>query len=47
VESVVNKVELGSVFSEYFGFPLPIIFPPTAPHLSSIIRGWYSRPNSG
>jgi hypothetical protein len=26
-------------------FPLPII--PTAPHSSSIIRGWYNRPVSG
>jgi hypothetical protein len=28
-------------------FPLPILFPPTAPHSSSIIRGWYIRPVSG
>jgi hypothetical protein len=28
-------------------FPLPILIPPTAPHLSSIIRGWYNRPVSG
>jgi hypothetical protein len=29
-------------------FPLPILIPPTAPHSSSsIIRGWYNRPNSG
>jgi hypothetical protein len=27
-------------------FPLPILIPRTAPHSSSIIRGWYSRPNS-
>jgi hypothetical protein len=24
--------------------PLPILIPPTAPHSSSIIRGWYNRP---
>jgi hypothetical protein len=28
-------------------FTLPILIPPTAPHSSSIIRGWYSRPMSG
>jgi hypothetical protein len=28
-------------------FPLPILIPPTAPHLSSINRGWYNRPLSG
>jgi hypothetical protein len=28
-------------------FPLPIFIPPTAPHSSCIIRGWYSRPVSG
>jgi hypothetical protein len=29
-------------------FPLPILIPPTASHpSSSIIRGWYNRPNSG
>jgi hypothetical protein len=27
--------------------PLPILIPPTAPHSSSIIRGWYNRPISG
>jgi hypothetical protein len=25
-------------------FPLPILIPPTAPHSSSIIWGWYNRP---
>jgi hypothetical protein len=43
VEFVVDKAALGQVFSEYFGFPLPLI-PPTAPHSSSIIPGWYNRP---
>jgi hypothetical protein len=28
-------------------FPLPILTPPTAPHSSSIIQGWYNNPNSG
>jgi hypothetical protein len=29
-------------------FPLPILIPPTTPHSSSsIIRGWYNRPNIG
>jgi hypothetical protein len=32
VEFVVDKVALGQVFSEYFGFPcLPIIIPPNSP----------------
>jgi hypothetical protein len=33
----------GAGFLGVLGFPLPS----TAPHSSSIIRGWYSRPNSG
>jgi hypothetical protein len=28
-------------------FPLPSLIPPAAPHSSSIMRGWYNRPNSG
>jgi hypothetical protein len=28
-------------------FSLPILIPPTAPHSSSIIRGWYNRPVNG
>jgi hypothetical protein len=32
---VVDKVALWQVFSEYFGFPLPILIPPSAPHSSS------------
>jgi hypothetical protein len=28
-------------------FRLPILIPPTAPHSSSIIRGWYIGPNNG
>jgi hypothetical protein len=42
---VVDKVALGQVFSEYFGFPLPIFIPPIAPQSpSSIIWGLYKRP---
>jgi hypothetical protein len=41
----VDKVALGQVFSEYFGFPLPIFIPPISPQSpSSIIWGWYNRP---
>jgi hypothetical protein len=37
---VVDKMVLGQVFSEYFGFPLPIFIPPIAPQSpSSIIWG--------
>jgi hypothetical protein len=28
-------------------FPLPILIPPTTPHSSSTMRGWYNRPVSG
>jgi hypothetical protein len=28
-------------------FPLPILIPPTAPHSTSIIQGWYNRSISG
>jgi hypothetical protein len=38
---VVDKVALGQVFSEYFGFHRLL------PRSSSIIRGWYNRPISG
>jgi hypothetical protein len=37
----------GAGFLRVFRFPLPILIPPTAPHSSSIIRGWYNRPVSG
>jgi hypothetical protein len=37
----------GAGFLRVLRFPLPIIIPPIAPHSSSsIIRGWYNRPNS-
>jgi hypothetical protein len=53
VGQVVNKVALGQVFSEYFGFPCQFSF-----HRCStliiiiiiiiiIIRGWHNRPISG
>jgi hypothetical protein len=32
VEFVVEKVALGQLFSEYFGFPCQFSFPLTAPH---------------
>jgi hypothetical protein len=42
---VVDKVAMEPVFSEYFGFPLPIFTPPISPQApSSIIWGWYNRP---
>jgi hypothetical protein len=42
---VVDKVALGQVFSEYFGFPCTIFIPPIAPlSPSPIIWGWYNRP---
>jgi hypothetical protein len=43
---VVDKLALGQVFSEYFGFPpLSIFIPPISPQSPSpIIRGWYNRP---
>jgi hypothetical protein len=37
----------GAGFLLVLRFPLPILITPTAPHSSSsIIRGWYNRPNS-
>jgi hypothetical protein len=38
VEFVVDKVTWSQVFSEYFGFALPILIPPTSPHSSSSSR---------
>jgi hypothetical protein len=34
-------------FLQVLQYPLPILIPPTAPHSSSIIRGWYNRSVSG
>jgi hypothetical protein len=33
----------GAGFLRVLRFPLPILIPPTAPHWSSIVRGWYNR----
>jgi hypothetical protein len=42
---VVDKVALGQVLSEYFGFPWPMFIPPISPQSPSpIIRGWYNKP---
>jgi hypothetical protein len=44
---VVDKAAFGAGLLLVFRFPLPLMSP-AAPHSSSsIIRGWYSRPNSG
>jgi hypothetical protein len=37
----------GAGFLRVLRFPLSILIPPTAPHSSSIVRGWYNRPVSG
>jgi hypothetical protein len=37
----------GAGFLRVLRFPLPILIPPTAPHSSSIVRLWYSRPVTG
>jgi hypothetical protein len=37
----------GAGFLLILRFPLPILIPPTDPHSSSIIRGWYNGPVSG
>jgi hypothetical protein len=36
----------GAGFLRVLRFPLPIPIPPTAPHSSSTIRGWYNMPVS-
>jgi hypothetical protein len=36
----------GAGFLRVLRFPLPILISPTTPH-SSVIRGWYNRPNIG
>jgi hypothetical protein len=38
---------IGAGFLKVIPFPLPILIPPTAPHSSSIIHGWYNRPLNG
>jgi hypothetical protein len=37
----------GAGFLRVLLSPLPILIPPTVPHLSSMIRCWYNRPVSG
>jgi hypothetical protein len=37
----------GAGFLRELRFPLPVLTPPTTPHSSSIIRGWYSTPDIG
>jgi hypothetical protein len=37
----------GAGFLRVLRFPLPILIPPTTPHSSAVIRGWYNRPNIG
>jgi hypothetical protein len=37
----------GEDFLRVLRFSLLILIPPTAPHSSSISRGWYNRPVSG
>jgi hypothetical protein len=37
----------GTGFLRVLRFPMPVPIPPIAPQSSSIIWGWYSRPNSG
>jgi hypothetical protein len=36
----------GAGLLQVLPFPLPILIPPTAPHSSPIIQGWYNRPVS-
>jgi hypothetical protein len=42
-----GQIGIGAGFLRVLRFLLLILIPPTAPHSSSIIRGWYSRPISG
>jgi hypothetical protein len=37
----------GAGFLRVLRFPLPGLIKTTAPHSSSIVRGWYNKPNSG
>jgi hypothetical protein len=41
---VVDKVALGQVFSEYFGFPCKSSFHQFLTITITITRGWYNRP---
>jgi hypothetical protein len=42
-----EKSGTGAILLRILRFPLPVLIPPSAPHSSSITRGWYNRPNSG
>jgi hypothetical protein len=42
-----SQIGTGVGFLRVLRSPLPILIPPIAPHLSSIIWSWYNRPNSG
>jgi hypothetical protein len=42
-----GQSDTGAGFLRVLRFLLPILIPPTAPHSSSIIRGWFHRPNGG
>jgi hypothetical protein len=42
-----GQSDTGAGFLRVLRFPILILIPPTAPHSSSIIQGWYNRANSG
>jgi hypothetical protein len=42
-----GQSDTGAGFILVLRFPLPLLFPPIAAQSSSVIRGWYNRPNSG
>jgi hypothetical protein len=44
---VVDKVALGQVFSEHFGFLCKFSFHRLLQNHCHIVWGWYNRPNSG
>jgi hypothetical protein len=44
---ICGQCGTGAGFLRVLRFPLPILIPPTAPHSSSIVRGWYNRSVSG
>jgi hypothetical protein len=44
---VVDKEALWQMTIRVLQLPLPILIPPTAPHSSSVVQGWYNRPTIG
>jgi hypothetical protein len=42
-----GQSDTGAGLCRVLRFPLSILIPPTTPHSSSIIWGWYNRPNIG